>query len=125
MQLNIKTSRTFTDILHGPRIVILQGGTRSGKSYSAVQFLIVKALEESNLMISIVRKSFPSLRISALRDFKEIMKGFGIWDEDKWKASENTYFFDNGSMLEFLSVQDSERRKVQREISYLLMKLMN
>ncbi len=120
MQLNIKTSRTFTDILHGPRIVILQGGTRSGKSYSAVQFLIVKALEESNLMISIVRKSFPSLRISALRDFKEIMKGFGIWDEDKWKASENTYFFDNGSMLEFLSVQDSERRKgTKRDILFI------
>ena len=111
MQLNIKTSKTFTDIYSGPRIVCLQGGTRSGKSYSAVQYTIVKALEESGLMISIVRKSFPSLRISALRDFKEIMKSLDIWDEDKWKASENTYFFDNGSMIEFLSVQDSERRK--------------
>ena len=120
MQLNIKTSRTFTDILHGPRIVILQGGTRSSKSYSAVQYLIVKALEEPGLMISIVRKSFPSLRISALRDFKEIMNSFGIWDEDKWKASENTYFFDNDSMIEFLSVQDSERRKgTKRDILFI------
>jgi len=111
MELNIQTSRTFTDIQNGPRIVILQGGTRSGKSYSAVQWLIVKALQEPNLMISIVRKSFPSLRISALRDFKEIMNGLGMWFEDSWRASENTYNFHNGSMIEFLSVQDSERRK--------------
>ena len=111
MQLNLKTSRTFTDILHGGKIVILQGGTRSGKSFSAVQYLIVKALEESNCTISIVRKSFPSLRISVLRDFKSIMKELNIWNEDLWKATENAYFFENGSMIEFLSVQDSERRK--------------
>jgi phage terminase large subunit len=29
----------------------------------------------------------------------------------QWYASENTYTFDNGSVIEFLSVQDSERRK--------------
>ena len=75
-----------------------------GKSYSAVQYLIVKALQEPNLMISIVRKSFPSLRISALRDFKEIMNGLGMWFEESWRASENTYYFHNGSMIEFLSV---------------------
>ena len=119
MQLNIKTSKTFTDILHGPRIVVLQGGTRSSKSYSAVQYLIVQALQYQK-MISIVRKSFPSLRISAMRDFKEIMVNLDLWDEDKWKASENTYFFDNGSMIEFLSVQDSERRKgTKRDILFI------
>ena len=111
MELNIKTSKTFSDIYNGGRIICLQGGTRSGKSYSAVQYCIVRALESKGIMISIVRKSFPSLRISALRDFKHIMNELGIWEEDRWKASENTYFFDNGSMIEFLSVQDSERRK--------------
>ena len=115
MQLNIRTSKTFTDIINGPRISILQGGTRSGKSYSAVQYLIVKALEEPNLMISIVRKSFPSLRISTLRDFKGIMKELDLWDEESWRASENSYMFSNGSIIEFLSIQDGERRK---EITY-------
>ena len=111
MEIQLKTSRTFTDILYGPKIIILQGGTRSGKSYSAVQYLIVKALEEDGIAVSIVRKSFPSLRISVMRDFKEIMRSMGVWNEENWKATENAYFFDNGSMIEFLSVQDSERRK--------------
>jgi phage terminase large subunit len=120
MELQIKTSRTFTDILYGPRIVVLQGGTRSSKSYSAVQYLVVTALEKPNTIISIVRKSFPSLRISALRDFRSIMQGWGIWSEDNWRATENTYSFDNGSFIEFLSVQDSERRKgTKRDILFI------
>ena len=111
MELKIQTSRTFLDLLNDDRIAILQGGTRSGKSYSAIQYLITKALEKEGLQISIVRKSFPSLRISALRDFKQILKGWELWDENNWYASENSYTFDNGSSIEFLSVQDSERRK--------------
>jgi phage terminase large subunit len=98
-------------LLNEDRIAILQGGTRSGKSYSAIQYLITKALENPGVLISVVRKSFPSLRISAMRDFKTILKEWEIWDEENWYASENSYTFDNGSSIEFLSVQDSERRK--------------
>lgn len=120
MELQIKTSKTFTDILYGPRIVVLQGGTRSSKSFSAVQYLVVTALEKPNTIISVVRKSMPSLRISALRDFRSIMQGWGIWSEDNWRATENTYSFDNGSFIEFLSVQDSERRKgTKRDILFI------
>lgn len=120
MEIQLKTTKTFTDILNGGRIVILQGGTRSAKSYSAVQYCVVKALETPNTIISIVRKSFPSLRISTLRDFRNIMKGLGIWNENSWYASENTYNFDNGSFIEFLSVQDSERRKgTKRDILFI------
>ena len=111
MELKIEASKTFLDLLNGPRICILQGGTRSGKSYSAVQYLITKALEHSGVTISIVRKSFPSLRISTLRDFRSVLQSWGLWDETQWYASENSYTFDNGSVIEFLSVQDSERRK--------------
>lgn len=111
MELKIQTSKTFLDLLNEDRIAILQGGTRSGKSYAAIQFLITKAIENPGILISIVRKSFPSLRISALRDFRNILQGWGLWDESNWYASENSYTFDNGSSVEFLSVQDSERRK--------------
>ena len=125
MELKIQTSRTFLDLIKDDRIAILQGGTRSGKSYSAIQYLITKALENDGITISVVRKSFPSLRISAMRDFKSIMKEWNIWDENQWYASENSYTFDNGSSIEFLSVQDSERRKVQKEIFFSLTRQMN
>jgi len=98
-ELKISTSKTFLDLLNEDRIAILQGGTRSGKSYAAIQFLITKALENPGVLVSVVRKSFPSLRISAMRDFRTILKEWDLWEDDNWYASENSYTFDNGSSI--------------------------
>jgi phage terminase large subunit len=111
MELQIDTSKTYRDIDGSRRICILQGGTRSGKSYSALQWILVKALSEPNQVISIVRKSFPSMRVSIMRDWVGILKGLGIWDENRWSATEHIYTFDNGSMVEFMSIDSSEKRK--------------
>jgi phage terminase large subunit len=111
MELQIQTSKTFDDINSDRKIILLRGGSRSGKSYSAVQYLIVKAIEQGGTTISIVRKSFPSLRISTLRDFKSIMEKLHLWEEERYLATEKAYRFDNGSMIEFLSIDDAEKRK--------------
>ena len=63
MELNINTSKTYRDIQKSRRICILQGGTRSGKSHSTLQWILVQALSTPNLIVSIVRKSFPSMRV--------------------------------------------------------------
>jgi phage terminase large subunit len=111
MELNINTSKTYRDIDGSKRICVLQGGTRSGKSYSALQWILVKALSEPNMVFSIVRKSFPSMRVSIMRDWVGILKDLGIWDENRWSATEHIYTFDNGSMVEFMSIDSSEKRK--------------
>ncbi len=111
MELQINTSKTYRDIDKSRKICILQGGTRSGKSHSALQWLIVKALSENGTAISVVRKSFPSMRVSILRDFQQIMKGLGIWNEDNWSTTAHIYIFDNDSYIEFLSVDNAEKRK--------------
>ena len=111
MELNITTSKTYRDIENSRRICILQGGTRSSKSYSALQWLLVKALTEPNMVFSIVRKSFPSMRVSIMRDWVGILKGLEIWDDNNWSATEHIYTFDNGSIVEFMSIDSSEKRK--------------
>jgi len=111
MELIIKTTKTFNDINSNNKIVMLRGGSRSGKSYSAVQWLIVKALETPNLVISIVRKSLPSLKKSIFRDFKSIMNNLNIWEEDRFMTTDMIYTFENGSILEFFSIMDAEKRK--------------
>lgn len=111
MELQINTSKTYRDIERSRRICILQGGTRSGKSYSALQWLLVRALSEPNIVISIVRKSFPSMRVSIMRDFTGILKDLEIWNEESWSATEHIYTFDNASMIEFMSIDSSEKRK--------------
>jgi phage terminase large subunit len=111
MELNINTSKTYRDIEGSKRICILQGGTRSSKSYSALQWILVKALTEPNMVFSIVRKSFPSMRVSIMRDWVGILKGLDIWSDDNWSATEHIYTFDNGSIVEFMSIDSSEKRK--------------
>ena len=111
MELNINTSKTYRDIEESKKICILQGGTRSSKSYSALQWILVHALMEPNIVVSVVRKSFPSMRVSIMRDWQTILKDLGIWSDDNWSATEHIYTFDNGSMVEFMSIDSSEKRK--------------
>jgi phage terminase large subunit len=111
MELQINTSKTFRDIESSRRICILQGGTRSGKSFATLQWILVKALSEPNMVFSIVRKSFPSMRVSIMRDWVGILKELEIWNDENWSATEHVYTFDNGSMVEFMSIDSSEKRK--------------
>ena len=117
MELKIQTTKSFANAYSSKaKIQLHQGSARSGKSYALIQFLIVKALEEKKL-ISIVRKTFPALRTSALRDFKDIMKDLGIWDDERWMATEKVYTFDNDSQIEFFSTDSAEKLKgLKRDI---------
>lgn len=53
--------------------------------------------------MTVVAESVPHLKLGAIRDFKSIMQNNGYWDDSKWNASNFTYSFKNGSILEFIS----------------------
>ena len=120
-ELQINTTITFQNAWDSKtKIQLHQGSARSGKSFALLQFLIVKALQNDGLLISIVRKTFPALRTSAIRDFKDILKGLELWDEEKWMATEHTYTFDNGSVIEFFSTDSAEKLKgLRRDILWI------
>lgn len=99
--------------------IINQGGSRSSKTYSIVQILILIALTTPKTSITIVRKSFPSLRGSVMRDWKEIMFAWNIYDENNHQKTEHIYEFDNKSSIEFISLDDSQKiRGRKRDILY-------
>lgn len=120
MELKIETTKTFENCMNSTkRIQLHQGSARSGKSFAILQYLIVEALQ-NKLLISIVRKTFPALRTSALRDFKDIMNGLGLWEDDRWMATEKVYTFDNGSQIEFFSTDSAEKLKgLRRDILWV------
>jgi len=91
------------------RFIINQGGSRSSKTYSLCQLVIVFCLMNKGKTVSIVRKSLPSLRSSVMRDFFEVMKELDLYDVNKHHKTENIYTFDNGSMVEFFSVDDEQK----------------
>ena len=56
------------------RLIIDQGGTSSGKTFSILQVLILIAIcWPEPLMISVMSESTPHLKLGVIRDFQKIM----------------------------------------------------
>jgi phage terminase large subunit len=91
------------------RFIINQGGSRSSKTYSLIQMLIVYCLTTPNKMVSIVRKTFPTLRGTVMRDFLEVMRDLNLYDERKHHKTEQIYHFDNGSQIEFFAADNEQK----------------
>ena len=123
MELKIKHTIVFDKNLNqyeeGKRFIINQGGSRSSKTYSIIQLLIFLALTKPNIQISVVRKSFPSLRGSVLRDFVEIMSALELYDINAHNKTEQRYIFSNGATIEFFSIDTAQKvRGRKRDICY-------
>jgi phage terminase large subunit len=102
------------------RIRIIQGGTSASKTYSILAVLINKAIQQSNLEISVVAESIPHLRRGALKDFIKILKWTNRFNENQFNKSLLTYNFKNGSSFEFFSADDSSKlRGARRDILYI------
>lgn len=112
----MRTTRVF-DItssawLKKPRYISSCGGTRSGKTFSIIQLLYLQCLGEERrnappTINSIVSESIPHLKRGAIRDFKTILQGEGIWTDEKWSETDKYYRFSNGSIIEFFSIDNA------------------
>ena len=108
MEVNINTTVTFEHLLEcKARVSQHIGGTRSGKTYAILQWLIVKALENP-VTVTIVRRTIPSLKRTVIKDFTDIVKSLGIWDEDSFNVSDRTYKL-QGSTIQFINSDDPEK----------------
>ena len=120
MELTVNTTLTFDNLLSAnKRITQHIGGTRSGKTYAILQYLIVKALQEPQ-NITVVRRTVPSLKRSVIKDFKEIMQDLGIWSNESYNISDRVYSFSNGALISFVNTDDAEKlRGVKSNILFI------
>lgn len=86
-----------------PRYILSEGGTRSGKTYAALQLLYFLANKDKKPTVnSVVSETFPHLKRGAMRDF-EMMFG-EAWRDDCWSKSQSIFTCpDSGSIIEFFS----------------------
>lgn len=94
------------------KFIVHQGGTRSSKTYSILQYLIfwVALCQDSASIVSVVRKSFPSMKSSVMRDFFDILKANDLYDETAHNKTDNTYVLNN-TVFEFFSMDIAEKKK--------------
>lgn len=106
----MKFTRVFWNIYDAwadhARYIDSEGGARSSKTTSALQFLVLLAKSDKTPTItSVVSETFPQLRRGAVRDFKEILGQ--AFDENTWNKSDCIYTFPNGSIIEFFSADQA------------------
>ena len=109
----METTRVFDEIAKayrdGLRGVDSRGGTRSTKTYSALQFLVFLAVGlKAKKLISVVSETLPHLKKGAIRDFEEILQKEKIiagtlLDDPRWNATDRVFRFPSGTIIEFFS----------------------
>jgi predicted phage terminase large subunit-like protein len=95
------------------RVVVNQGGTSSGKTYSILQLLFTIAIMKPLQVVTVVGQDIPNLKKGAYRDAKAI---YGSSDVvRKWfgkpNETERVFTCRNGSIVEFTSYTDEQDAK--------------
>ena len=107
--MKIQTTRVFEDLITtDKRICVFQGSSRASKTYNILIYWIYLLLQEDNKILSIVRKTLPALKGSVLRDLKEILIKFDLYDQDKWHSVDGYYELGT-NIIEWFSVDDETK----------------
>jgi phage terminase large subunit len=91
-------------------IIVNQGGARSSKTYSLAQKHIINMLGTTGEVLTIARKTFPALRVSAMRDFFDILGGIGQYNEKYHDKTHNEYHL-HGNLVEFIGADQPQKMR--------------
>jgi len=104
----------------GIRRIINMGGSSSSKTISILELLLLIAQKrkDKGVLISVGSESLPHLKLGAIRDFNNILKREGIYNEDNIDLGTHAYHFGD-SVIEFFSADVSKASGPRRDILYL------
>lgn len=106
------------------RYVVHEGSTRSSKTQSIAQALLVTAVRRE-VEVDVVRKSRPVLKRSAMKDFENWLRKVGLYDEDRHNKTENIYLVPVAgqsahSKVSFFGADEEQKlRGPERDICWL------
>jgi phage terminase large subunit len=107
--ISIKTTKVFEDLITtDKRICVFQGSSRASKTYNILIYWVYKLLQEDGKTLSIVRKTLPALKGSVLRDLKEILINFGLYNSDNWHSVDGYYQLGT-NIIEWFSLDSEEK----------------
>jgi phage terminase large subunit len=117
MTLN-KNLQFLIDNVPNKRIIGLQGGTRSAKTYSALQFIIRLIGNYSGFKISITRDTYNALKATAMEDFFELLNSVGMYHPKNYNKTDHIYYH-NGNVVDFFGLDSPG--KVQGRKRHILL----
>jgi len=122
MELTLKATPVFEKIIDAnTRFILSVGSSRSSKTYSTFQYILVYCSQHKNQgkWISFIRKSFPSLRKTLLREFVKFLTDYGLYNPTKHNKTEQIIEL-FGNYIEFFSLDNEAKvRGAKRDVAYL------
>lgn len=122
MNLEMKATPVFEKLIDSKtRFILSVGSSRSSKTYSTFQYILYYCIlnEGKGKWISFIRKSFPSLRKTLLREFIQFLNVYGLYSANKHNKTEQVIEV-FGNFVEFFSLDnDLKVRGAKRDIAYL------
>jgi phage terminase large subunit len=95
-------------------VIVNQGGTSSGKTYSILQVLFSIAISELKQVITVAGQDIPNLKVGAIRDALEIVSKSEQLKSlllKPYNKSDRVFEFVSGSIIEFKSYDDAQDAK--------------
>lgn len=110
MKSSILFKQNYNSAAH---IIINQGGTSSGKTYSIEQVLFCLACEAGKQVITVVGQDIPNLKAGALRDAMSIYYSSNILQSmvKSYNKTERVFEFHNNTVIEFKSYDNAQDAK--------------
>ena len=109
------------------RYILSTGGTRSGKTYEAMQLFHIKATRSKVPLVFIVAGlTVPLTKKNLIAPFK-IMAGIKVWNSDTYNKQDGTLTYPNGSVIYFMShgEHNAEDKYTGIEADYALFDELN
>lgn len=98
---------------------VIQGGMSSSKTFSIMILLVGYAESYAGSLITVAGMTYNHLATGTMRDFKKIMQETNRWNDLNFNKSSKIYTFDNGSQIEFLSVDNMTSRGPRRDVLFV------
>lgn len=109
IQATVVFEKNLDALNSGKRFIINEGGSRSSKTYSLCQLIILDCLQDPKADWSIVRKTLPALKATVLKDFIEVLDQMKLTFEVQHHETKKEFTFPNGAKVDYFSVDDSQK----------------
>ena len=98
---------------------VIQGGASASKTFSIMILLVGYAESYPNSLITVAGMTYNHLATGTMRDLKKILQETNRWKPENFNKSSKIYTFDNGSQIEFLSVDNMTARGPRRDVLFV------
>jgi phage terminase large subunit len=118
--MKIGLARITKILMHNKKVIkVLQGGTSSGKTYSILYRILVGCISEwENETIDVIRDTMPALRISAMKDWEDILKKYGLYNKNMHNRSKNEYTIKSNKVRFYSADNEEKMRGPRRDRTY-------